>query len=91
MLLIRHAVLHPGGLRHVNPGAQPGSKAGRQWFHNFRQYRILAGRQLPDSMRVLDLGAGTGKLTATLIALGAEVIAAEPDPAMLTELRRALS
>jgi len=40
--------------------------------------------------RVLDLGAGTGKLTATLVALGAEVIAVEPDPAMLTELRRAL-
>jgi hypothetical protein len=28
--------------------------------------------------RVLDLGAGTGKLTATLIALGAEVIARVP-------------
>ena len=41
--------------------------------------------------RVPDLGAGTGKLTATLVALGAEVIAVEPDPAMLTELRRALS
>ena len=40
--------------------------------------------------RVLDLGAGTGKLTTTLVALGAEVIAVEPDPAMLTELRRAL-
>jgi len=40
--------------------------------------------------RVLDLGAGTGKLTATLVALGAEIIAVEPDPAMLAELRRAL-
>lgn len=40
--------------------------------------------------RVLDLGAGTGKLTATLVALGAEVIAVEPDSAMLAELRRAL-
>ena len=40
--------------------------------------------------RVLDLGAGTGKLTAALVDLGAEVIAVEPDPAMLTELRRAL-
>ncbi len=40
--------------------------------------------------RVLDLGAGTGKLTATLVELGADVIAVEPDQAMLTELRRAL-
>lgn len=40
--------------------------------------------------RVLDLGAGTGKLTATLVALGADVVAVEPDPAMLTELRRSL-
>lgn len=40
--------------------------------------------------RVLDLGAGTGKLTATLVALGAEVVAVEPDPAMLTELHRSL-
>ncbi|WP_405009171.1 class I SAM-dependent methyltransferase [Kitasatospora sp. NBC_01539] len=40
--------------------------------------------------RVLDLGAGTGKLTAALVASGAEVVAVEPDPAMLSELRRAL-
>ncbi|MFF6815544.1 class I SAM-dependent methyltransferase [Streptomyces sp. NPDC012403] len=40
--------------------------------------------------RVLDLGAGTGKLTATLLAPGARVIAVEPDPAMLAELRRSL-
>ncbi|MGW4112376.1 class I SAM-dependent methyltransferase [Actinosynnema sp. NPDC004786] len=40
--------------------------------------------------RVLDLGAGTGKLTGTLVALGVDVVAVEPDPAMLAELRRAL-
>ncbi|MEV7603661.1 class I SAM-dependent methyltransferase [Kitasatospora sp. NPDC089797] len=40
--------------------------------------------------RVLDLGAGTGKLTATLLALGVDVVAVEPDPAMLVELRRSL-
>jgi SAM-dependent methyltransferase len=39
---------------------------------------------------VLDLGAGTGRLTAALVAHGADVIAVEPDPAMLTELRRTL-
>jgi SAM-dependent methyltransferase len=46
--------------------------------------------ELAPGPRVLDLGAGTGKLTGTLIALDAEVIAIEPDPAMLSELRRAL-
>jgi SAM-dependent methyltransferase len=40
--------------------------------------------------RVLDLGAGTGKLTAALAAAVPEVTAVEPDPAMLAELRRAL-
>lgn len=40
--------------------------------------------------RVLDLGAGTGKLTGTLVALGADVVAVEPDPAMRAELLRAL-
>ncbi|MFI9407042.1 class I SAM-dependent methyltransferase [Nocardia sp. NPDC052316] len=40
--------------------------------------------------RVLDLGAGTGKLTGTLVALSADVVAVEPDPAMLAELRRVL-
>jgi SAM-dependent methyltransferase len=46
--------------------------------------------ELAPGPRVLDLGAGTGKLTGTLVALGADVIAVEPDPAMLTELRRPL-
>ena len=40
--------------------------------------------------RVLDLGAGTGKLTANLVAQGASVVAVEPDPAMVAELRRVL-
>jgi SAM-dependent methyltransferase len=40
--------------------------------------------------RVLDLGAGTGKLTAALVEFGADAVAVEPDAAMLAELRRAL-
>jgi SAM-dependent methyltransferase len=42
-------------------------------------------------LRVIDLGAGTGKLTATLIRVGAEVTAVEPDPDMLAVLRRDLA
>ncbi len=41
-------------------------------------------------LRVVDVGAGTGKLTATLLRLGAEVTAVEPDQNMLAELRRGL-
>ncbi|MFD4430404.1 class I SAM-dependent methyltransferase [Nocardia sp. NPDC058497] len=41
-----------------------------------------------DVPAVLDLGAGTGKLTDGLLAVGAEVIAVEPDEAMLAELVR---
>ncbi|MFF0434031.1 class I SAM-dependent methyltransferase [Streptomyces sp. NPDC004327] len=40
--------------------------------------------------RVLDLCAGTGKLTAVLVAMGAEVVSVEPDPAMPAELRSAV-
>lgn len=42
-------------------------------------------------LRVIDLGAGTGKLTATLVRLGVDVTAVEPDPNMLAELRRELT
>ncbi len=35
-----------------------------------------------DGRRVADVGAGTGKLSAALVARGIDVIAVEPDPAM---------
>lgn len=37
-------------------------------------------------LRVLDLAAGTGKLTAGIVAAGHDVVAVEPDAAMLAEL-----
>jgi len=42
----------------------------------------------PDARIALDLGAGTGKVTAVLSALGLTVHAVEPDERMLDELRR---
>jgi SAM-dependent methyltransferase len=49
----------------------------------------LAGAERPVA-DVLDLGAGTGALTAGLVAPGLTVTAVEPDAAMLAELRRQL-
>lgn len=40
--------------------------------------------------RVLDLGAGTGKLTRQLVDRGLDVVAVEPSSPMLAELRREL-
>ncbi|MFW2513962.1 class I SAM-dependent methyltransferase [Demequina sp. SO4-13] len=40
--------------------------------------------------RVLDLGAGTGKLTALVAAVADHVVAVDPDPAMLDTLSQSL-
>ena len=43
-----------------------------------------------DAHTVLDLGAGTGKLTRALTTRGLEVIAVDPSPRMLDQLREAV-
>jgi SAM-dependent methyltransferase len=45
---------------------------------------------LEERARVLDVGAGTGKLTRGLVALGFELVAVEPGAAMLEQLRTAV-
>jgi SAM-dependent methyltransferase len=49
--------------------------------------RWLAGEEPRD---VVDLGAGTGKLTRSLVALGHRVTAVEPLPEMIAHLRAAV-
>ena len=80
---------HDGGLR--------SGRSRRQYAEHRPDYPADAvawcveptGRPVA-GLRVLDLGAGTGKLTALLAELGADVTAVEPDEAMLAELRRQL-
>ena len=78
---------------HLLHGSSFGAAAAAYAEHrpDYAQAAVRWALDLAPGPRVLDLGAGTGKLTATLVTLGAEVIAVEPDPAMLAELRRALS
>lgn len=56
------------------------------------EWALAAGEQARDTtgLAVLDLGAGTGKLTEVLHRMGLAVTAVEPDPAMLAQLRRRL-
>ncbi|AMO60313.1 methylase involved in ubiquinone/menaquinone biosynthesis [Mycolicibacterium phlei] len=44
----------------------------------------------PDARKVLDLGAGTGKLTTRLVQRGLDVVAVDPIPEMLELLRNSL-
>ncbi len=48
------------------------------------------GEPADTSLTVLELGAGTGKLTESLVALGHDVYATDPDEAMLAVLRAKL-
>ena len=67
-----------------------GATAYAEHRPDYAQAAVRRALERAPGSRVLDLGAGTGKLTATLVSLGAEVIAVDPDLATLTELRRAL-
>lgn len=47
-------------------------------------------REEARALRVADVGAGTGKLTRTVVELGADVVAVDPDADMLAALREAV-
>lgn len=71
-----NAALSFGGVADAYERGRPGyPRETVQW---------LVGR---DAAVVLELGAGTGKLTRTLVSLGHDVYATDPDEAMLKVLR----
>ncbi|HET7572596.1 MAG TPA: class I SAM-dependent methyltransferase [Gaiellaceae bacterium] len=58
------------------------ARARPEWPEEAARWLVPEGARL-----VVELGAGTGKLTRALSALGVEVVAVEPDPRMLAVLR----
>jgi SAM-dependent methyltransferase len=62
---------------------RPGYPAGAvEW--------LVGQLSLGPGRTIIDIGAGTGKLTRELVATGAEVVAVEPVPAMREQLARAV-
>lgn len=57
-------------------------RARPAWPEEAARWLVPGGAEL-----VVELGAGTGKLTGALAALGVPVVAVEPDPRMLAVLR----
>jgi SAM-dependent methyltransferase len=88
---------HPDA--HPADGAVPSPDTPPEWAHSFGGVADAYDRGRPsypreavtwlvgdDPATVLELGAGTGKLTRVLVDLGHDVHATDPDPAMLALL-----
>ena len=82
---------------------EPGAEQVQKWAHSFGGVVDAYDRARPtypreaaqwlvgqEAATVLELGAGTGKLTAQLVELGHDVVATDPDRAMLDRLVRNL-
>ncbi|MEV4666749.1 class I SAM-dependent methyltransferase [Microbacterium sp. LWO12-1.2] len=72
-------------------GAQAGNYEVGRPEYPFDAVAWMLERMPDGSRRIADVGAGTGKLTRALVAApDAEVVALDPDPAMLAALRDAI-
>jgi SAM-dependent methyltransferase len=67
-----------------------GYEAGRPDYPSFVYEHLTTTCGLARGTRVLEIGPGTGIVTRRLLALGARVVAVEPDPSLATYLRELL-
>jgi SAM-dependent methyltransferase len=73
-------------------GLDPASYDAGRPGHPDRVYEVLVERcGLAPGSRVLEIGPGTGQVTFRLLALGADVVAVEPDPELAAFLRKRAS
>jgi SAM-dependent methyltransferase len=73
-------------------GLDPASYDAGRPGHPDRVYEVLVKRcGLVPGSRVLEIGPGTGQVTFRLLALGADVVAVEPDPRLAAFLRKRAS
>jgi ubiquinone/menaquinone biosynthesis C-methylase UbiE len=83
------AVTTPDAELHARRAASFGAQAAAYADHRPDYPAKAIDWVLPQGAhRVLDLAAGTGKLTQSLLARGLQVTAVEPDPEMLAELAK---
>jgi SAM-dependent methyltransferase len=73
--------------RRLSFGAHAASYADHRPGYPVEAVHWVLGAAERPVVEVADVGAGTGALTRTLVGLGLEVSAYEPDPGMLAELR----
>ncbi len=59
-----------------------------RYTRDLELWRDLAHRYVPDGEAVLDVGAGTGRVSLALARLGHGVVALDSDPGLLSELDR---
>jgi len=81
--------IHPSAARGFEAGAEAYER-GRPDYSPEAVERLARELLVLPGTRVLDLAAGTGKLTRLLVPIGADIVAVEPVPAMRAQLARAV-
>ena len=84
-----HPRLHPAAAAGFEHGAQAYDR-GRPGYPAAAIELLVAQLQIGSGSTVIDLAAGTGKLTAALLPTGAEIIAVEPVAGMRQAMARTM-